>query len=233
MEIPEALINLGLASLGQGEHERAAASFQEALVMSQNMGRTPKVIEAWRGWRAWPGPLGKPPGRHTCGGPPRRHARSPASIFHARRVGAARTVPGLGPFPAGRGVGRSAGRGAGDVARRGLRVRPHRREADQPGYRPREPSTGNPWATLPAESRRWPSSSPGASPTARYPPSSRSPSARQVTTSRGSSRSLASVHGPRSPPRPLDMACSGRSRSSLLRRSEIRCPQATPKQHQR
>jgi predicted ATPase/DNA-binding SARP family transcriptional activator/DNA-binding CsgD family transcriptional regulator len=56
---PSNLINLGLASLGLGEHERAMGSFEEALVMSQDMGRTPQVIEALEGMASLAGARGK------------------------------------------------------------------------------------------------------------------------------------------------------------------------------
>jgi DNA-binding CsgD family transcriptional regulator/tetratricopeptide (TPR) repeat protein len=36
--VPEALVNRGLAALGQGNHDHAMASFEEALVLSQNLG---------------------------------------------------------------------------------------------------------------------------------------------------------------------------------------------------
>jgi predicted ATPase/DNA-binding SARP family transcriptional activator/DNA-binding CsgD family transcriptional regulator len=57
--VPSACINLGLASLGLGEHERAMGSFEEALVMSQDMGRTPQVIEALEGMASLAGAMGK------------------------------------------------------------------------------------------------------------------------------------------------------------------------------
>ena len=47
--VPSACVNLGLATLGLGKLERAMGSFEEALVMSQDMGRTPQVIEALEG----------------------------------------------------------------------------------------------------------------------------------------------------------------------------------------
>jgi non-specific serine/threonine protein kinase len=56
---PTACINLGLASLGLGEHERAMGSFEEALVTSQDMGRTPQVIEALEGMASLAGAMGK------------------------------------------------------------------------------------------------------------------------------------------------------------------------------
>ena len=57
--VPSACINLGLASLGLGEHERAMGSFEEALVMSQDTGRTPQVIEALEGMASLAGTVGK------------------------------------------------------------------------------------------------------------------------------------------------------------------------------
>ena len=56
---PTACINLGLATLGLGEHERAMGWFEEALMMSQDMGRTPQVIEALEGMASLTGSLGK------------------------------------------------------------------------------------------------------------------------------------------------------------------------------
>jgi DNA-binding CsgD family transcriptional regulator len=56
---PSASINLGLALLGLGEHERAATPFEKALVMSQNMGRKPQVIESLEGMAGLAGALGK------------------------------------------------------------------------------------------------------------------------------------------------------------------------------
>jgi DNA-binding CsgD family transcriptional regulator len=56
---PTACINLGLASLGLGEDERAMGSFEEALVTSQDMGRTPQVIEALEGMASLAGAMGK------------------------------------------------------------------------------------------------------------------------------------------------------------------------------
>ncbi|HET7271287.1 MAG TPA: tetratricopeptide repeat protein, partial [Rubrobacter sp.] len=47
--VPSASINLGLASLGLGEYERAAASFENALLMSQKVGRKSQVIESLEG----------------------------------------------------------------------------------------------------------------------------------------------------------------------------------------
>jgi predicted ATPase/DNA-binding SARP family transcriptional activator/DNA-binding CsgD family transcriptional regulator len=57
--VPSACINLGLATLGLGEHERAMESFEEALVTSQDMGRTPPVIEALEGMASLAGAMGK------------------------------------------------------------------------------------------------------------------------------------------------------------------------------
>ena len=56
---PSNLINLGLASLGLGEHGRAKGSFQEALMKSQDMGRTPQVIETLEGMASLAGAMGK------------------------------------------------------------------------------------------------------------------------------------------------------------------------------
>jgi DNA-binding CsgD family transcriptional regulator len=47
--IPETLINLGLASLQQGHHKQADASFKEALVVSQEAGIKPSIINALEG----------------------------------------------------------------------------------------------------------------------------------------------------------------------------------------
>jgi DNA-binding CsgD family transcriptional regulator len=57
--VPTACINLGLATLGLGEHERAIGSFEEALVTSQDMGRTPQVIETLEGMASLAGAMGK------------------------------------------------------------------------------------------------------------------------------------------------------------------------------
>jgi predicted ATPase/DNA-binding SARP family transcriptional activator/DNA-binding CsgD family transcriptional regulator len=56
---PSASINLGLALLGLGEHERVATPFEEALVMSQNMGRKPQVIESLEGMASLAGISGE------------------------------------------------------------------------------------------------------------------------------------------------------------------------------
>jgi DNA-binding CsgD family transcriptional regulator len=56
---PSACINLGLATLGLSEHGRAMNSFEEALVMSQDMGRTPQVIETLEGMASLAGAMGK------------------------------------------------------------------------------------------------------------------------------------------------------------------------------
>jgi tetratricopeptide (TPR) repeat protein len=99
--VPSACINLGLATLGLGEHEQAMGSFEEALVMSQDVGRTPTVIEALEGMASLAGamggshPLGTPVGSRGGGTPGYRHY-----CVLARRVGAARAAPGLGQFPA-------------------------------------------------------------------------------------------------------------------------------------
>ena len=60
MEIaPEALVNLGLAALGQSEYERAAASLDEAQALSQNLGVKPSVINALEGMASLAAVLGK------------------------------------------------------------------------------------------------------------------------------------------------------------------------------
>jgi predicted ATPase/DNA-binding SARP family transcriptional activator/DNA-binding CsgD family transcriptional regulator len=56
---PTASINLGLALLGLGEHERAATPLENALVMSQDMGRKPQVIETLEGMASLAVALGK------------------------------------------------------------------------------------------------------------------------------------------------------------------------------
>jgi len=56
---PSNLINLGLASLGLGEHELAMEPFEEALVMSQDIGRTPQVIEILEGMASLAGAMGR------------------------------------------------------------------------------------------------------------------------------------------------------------------------------
>jgi predicted ATPase/DNA-binding SARP family transcriptional activator/DNA-binding CsgD family transcriptional regulator len=56
---PVAFVNLGLAALGLGEHERATASFEEALLMSQNMGRKQQIIESLEGMASLAGILGE------------------------------------------------------------------------------------------------------------------------------------------------------------------------------
>jgi DNA-binding CsgD family transcriptional regulator/tetratricopeptide (TPR) repeat protein len=56
---PVASLNLGLALLGLGEHERAATAFAKAVVMSQNMGRKPQVLESLEGMASLAGALGK------------------------------------------------------------------------------------------------------------------------------------------------------------------------------
>jgi DNA-binding CsgD family transcriptional regulator len=57
--VPTACLNLGLATLGLGEYELAMGSFEEALVMSQYMGRTPQVIETLEGMASLAGTVGK------------------------------------------------------------------------------------------------------------------------------------------------------------------------------
>jgi len=56
---PSNLINLGFAWLGLGEHGRAMGSFEEALVKSKDMGRTPQVIETLEGMASLAGAIGK------------------------------------------------------------------------------------------------------------------------------------------------------------------------------
>jgi predicted ATPase/DNA-binding SARP family transcriptional activator/DNA-binding CsgD family transcriptional regulator len=55
--VPEILINLGHAKLGRGEHELAAASFKEALTVSQKADRKPSVINALEGMASLAGGL--------------------------------------------------------------------------------------------------------------------------------------------------------------------------------
>ena len=57
--IPSNLINLGLASLGLGEHERALGAFKEALAKVQDTGRTPQVLETLEGMASLAGAVGK------------------------------------------------------------------------------------------------------------------------------------------------------------------------------
>jgi DNA-binding CsgD family transcriptional regulator/tetratricopeptide (TPR) repeat protein len=57
--VPTACLNLGLATLGLGEHERAMGSFEQALVTSQDMGRTPQVIETLEGMASLAGAMEK------------------------------------------------------------------------------------------------------------------------------------------------------------------------------
>jgi len=47
--VPETLVNLGLAVLGQGDHERAISSFELALAMSQRGGKRASLINALEG----------------------------------------------------------------------------------------------------------------------------------------------------------------------------------------
>jgi DNA-binding CsgD family transcriptional regulator len=56
---PPNLINLGLASLGLGEHERAMGPFEEALLTSQEMGRMPQAIETLEGMASLAEAMGK------------------------------------------------------------------------------------------------------------------------------------------------------------------------------
>jgi DNA-binding CsgD family transcriptional regulator len=57
--VPSNRLNLGLASLGLGEHERAMGPFEDVLTMSQDMGRTPQVIEVLEGMASLAGAMGK------------------------------------------------------------------------------------------------------------------------------------------------------------------------------
>jgi DNA-binding CsgD family transcriptional regulator len=59
--VPEALINLGLASLELDERERAATSFEEALTSSQKAGIKPSVINALEGMASLNGARGETP----------------------------------------------------------------------------------------------------------------------------------------------------------------------------
>jgi DNA-binding CsgD family transcriptional regulator len=79
---PPNLINLGLASVGLGEHERAMGSFEEALVKSEDMGRTPQVIETVEGMASLAGAMG--------------NAARAAHLWGAAE--AARAVTGIGVF---------------------------------------------------------------------------------------------------------------------------------------
>ena len=54
-----ALINLGIAALGLGEHELAMGSFQDTLLVSQDMGAKPQVIESLEGMASISGALRK------------------------------------------------------------------------------------------------------------------------------------------------------------------------------
>ena len=80
--VPSACVNLGLATLGLGQHERAMGPFEEALVMSQDMGRTPQVIEALEGMASLAGA--------------RRKAAHAARLWGAAE--AAREVTGISAF---------------------------------------------------------------------------------------------------------------------------------------
>jgi non-specific serine/threonine protein kinase len=53
------MINLGLAALQQGHQERAAASFEEALAISEETGRKPSVINALEGMSSLAAALGE------------------------------------------------------------------------------------------------------------------------------------------------------------------------------
>jgi DNA-binding CsgD family transcriptional regulator/tetratricopeptide (TPR) repeat protein len=57
--VPTASLNLGLALLGLGEHEQAATPLENALVMSQDMGRKPQVLETLEGMASLAVALGK------------------------------------------------------------------------------------------------------------------------------------------------------------------------------
>ena len=59
--MPSSLVNLGLAALGLGEHERSMEALEEALVRSQEMGRKPQAIEAMEGMASLAGAMGEAP----------------------------------------------------------------------------------------------------------------------------------------------------------------------------
>ena len=212
---PSAFVNLGLAALGLGEHERAMASFEEALVMSQEMGRKPQAIESLEGMASLAGPWE----RHRA-----------ARLWGAAE--AAREVTGISPVTPGERalhepylasarsrLGEARGKKrwprGGHVARRGRRVRPPKgtirpsRRCPGRSHRPtRTAGQPHPPRAGGGGSRR---QGPHQPPDLR--PSSRSPSAPPATTSRRSSASWASTRGPRSPPGPPNAACSDRSRT--------------------
>jgi predicted ATPase/DNA-binding SARP family transcriptional activator/DNA-binding CsgD family transcriptional regulator len=81
---PTALLGLGLAERGLGEHERARGSFEEALRMCHDKGRTPQVIDVLEGMAGLAGAL--------------REAIRAAHLWGAAE--AAREVAGL-PLPPG------------------------------------------------------------------------------------------------------------------------------------
>jgi hypothetical protein len=187
--VPETLVNLGLAALGQGDRERAAASFLEALSMSQNAGRTATVINAFEAMASLAGATGEDSRAAILWGPQRRRARIPASLC-LPASGPSTNPTWLPPVP-------GWGRRRGNKQRpRGGRCRwilpqstPRRRKKPN---RPRLPcpDSGQP-ASSPPASGRWRLSSPVASPIARSPSNSASPSAPRATTSRGFSASWA------------------------------------------
>ena len=137
--VPETLVNLGLAALGQGDHGAGASP------PSRSPGDKPERWEKgepsstpWKAWPAWREPGGRPAAARLWGAAEaatRGYRHRPA----ARRAGAARTLPGLRPFPAGEGgVGGSAGRRTCDVARRGRRIRPRQGNGRPHRHRRRE-----------------------------------------------------------------------------------------------
>ena len=148
-------------------------SFEEALVMSQEMGRKPQVIEALEGMASLAGAWGRPLGRRACGELRRRHARLPASLCHPAS-GRCTSPTWPRPVP---GSGRQSGkkrwpRGGRCRSKRPPSTLSQRRRPIQPTTPvPREPlGRANPMAHL-LQSRAGGgcSSSPGASPTARSP----------------------------------------------------------------
>jgi DNA-binding CsgD family transcriptional regulator len=57
--LPETLVNLGLALQGLGEHQRAATSFKEAMIMSRKVGNKPTLTNAMEGMASLAGALGE------------------------------------------------------------------------------------------------------------------------------------------------------------------------------
>ena len=80
--MPLVLVNLGLATLGLGEHERSMESLEEALMRSQEVGRKPQAIEAMEGMASLAGAMGE--------------ASQAARLWGAAE--AARQVTGISPF---------------------------------------------------------------------------------------------------------------------------------------